>query len=157
MFEILHVQCWIVLLSNIEYICYNIGLYFTTVLEIFDPMLECIKTNIGNSLTNVGLCWPMLQTFPVVGVCRYHTLEMFHPVLNNSLLQLLNQFSNIGLHNSPILENYLSMLECRATNAGNDLPVLVNFVVLCWKLVYDRTTLGDITIYQCRKTCHVYQ
>ena len=135
MFEILHVQCWIVLLSNIEYICYNIGLYFTTVLEIFDPMLECIKTNIGNSLTNVGLCWPMLQTFPVVGVCRYHTLEMFHPVLNNSLLQLLNQFSNIGLHNSPILENYLSMLECRATNAGNDLPVLVNFVVLCWKLV----------------------
>ena len=39
MFEILHVQCWIVLLSNIEYICYNIGPYFTPVLEIFDPML----------------------------------------------------------------------------------------------------------------------
>lgn len=90
MFEVLHVQCWLVLLSNIEYICYNIGPYFTPVLEIFDPMLECIKTNIGNSLTNVGLCWPMLQTCPVVGVCRYHTLEMFHPVLDNSVLQLLN-------------------------------------------------------------------
>jgi len=121
MFEIVYVQRWIVLLSNIEYICNNIGLYFTPVLEIFD-LLECIKTNIGNSLTNVGLCTcPMLQTCcPVVGVCRYQTLEMFHPVLVNSVLQLLKQFSNIGLHNSPILENYLPMLECRATNAGND-------------------------------------
>ena len=34
MFEIVYVQCWIVLLSNIEYICNNIGLYFTPVLEI---------------------------------------------------------------------------------------------------------------------------
>ena len=70
-----------VLLSNIEYIRNNIGLYLTPVLQIFAPMLECIKTNIGNSLTNVGLCTcPMLETCPVVGVCRYQTLEMFYPV-----------------------------------------------------------------------------
>ena len=76
MFEIVYVECWIVLLSNIEYICHNIGLYFTPVLKIFDPMLDCIKTNIGNSLTNVGLCTcPVLQTCPVVGVCRYQTLS----------------------------------------------------------------------------------
>ena len=112
-------------------------LVFTQVLEIFDPMLECIKTNIGNSLTNVGLCsCPKLQTCcPVVGVCHDQTLEMFHPVLYNSVLQLLKQFSNIGLHNSPILQNYLPKLECRVTNARTDLPVLINFVVLCWKLV----------------------
>ena len=149
----------------------SVGLYYYPILSTFvtilvfilpqywrymyDPMLECIETNIGNGLTSVGLCTcPMLQTCcPVVGVCLYQTLEMFHPVLDNSVLQLLKQFSNIGLHNSPILENYLPMLECRATNAGNDLPVLVNFIVLCWNI----PTLGDITIYQCWKICHVYQ
>ena len=43
MFEIVYVHCGIVLLSNIEYTWYNIGLYFTSVLEIFNPQLECIK------------------------------------------------------------------------------------------------------------------
>ena len=122
MFEIVCVQCRIVLLSNIEYSCYNIGLCFTPVLEIFDPMLECIKTNIGNSLTNVGFMHVsnVANMSSNVGVCHYETLGMFHPILDNSVLQLLKQISNIGLHNSPILENYLPMLECRATNAGND-------------------------------------
>lgn len=74
MFEILRVQCWIVLLSNIEYICYNIGLYFTTVLEIFDPMLECIKTNIGNSLTMlayVGQCYKHVQWLESVAIIHW--------------------------------------------------------------------------------------
>ena len=47
----------------------NILLYFTPVLEKFDPMLEFSETNIGDSLTSVGLCTcPMLQTLcPMIG------------------------------------------------------------------------------------------